>query len=73
MNRAALFNLPFINNYNPGSKRFVSMSRTQAFLGYNFYPRLNSIYTNLVEAIAKKDYRYLGANLEKSLATKLFG
>lgn len=72
MNRAVLFDLPFIKSYNPGKRRFVSMSRTQAFLGYNFYPRLNSIYTNLVEAMAKKDYRYLGANLEKTLVSKLF-
>ena len=63
MSRAALFQLPFIRDYNPCKLRFMSISRAETFLGYNFYPRLNVIYNNLVEAVARKDHRYLNANL----------
>ena len=48
MNRAALFDLPFLVSHNCRHKKFISLNRAETFLGYNFYPRLNNIYTNLV-------------------------
>ena len=64
MSRNALFDLPFLWSYNPYKRKFMTLERAQVFLGYNFYPRLNNIYTNLVEAIAKKNYRYISGNVE---------
>ena len=72
MKKAALFDLPFLWSYNPGKRKFVTLSRAQVFLGYNFYPRLNNIYINLVEAIAKKNYRYISSIAESKLASKIF-
>lgn len=59
---STLFNLPFIKSYKCPTPNFITTSKIQTFLGSNFYPRLNSIYTNLIEAIAKKNYRYLSTS-----------
>jgi hypothetical protein len=59
---STFFNLPFIKTYNGPNRNFITSSKIQTFLGFNFYSRLNSIYTNLVEAIGKKDYRYIGTS-----------
>ena len=71
MNRGALFHLPFLQDYNPLYRSFLPVSRTEVFLRASFYPRLNNIYINLLDAISKKNYRYLSANLEASLAAQL--
>lgn len=61
---SSLFTLPFLYNYNTGPRKFITIAKVHNFLGYNFYSRLNSIYENLVEAFAKKNYRYLEVSLE---------
>mgnify|MGYP006872374773 CR=1 FL=1 len=61
---SSLFTLPFLYNYNTGTRKFITIAKVHNFLGYNFYSRLNSIYENLVEALAKKNYRYLEVSLE---------
>lgn len=56
-----LFALPFVRSFSTGPKRFITLLKVQTFLGNNFYPRLNTIYGNLVEAIAKRNYQYIQA------------
>ena len=66
-----LFNLPFIQSYNSGRRRFLTIAKVQTFLGLNFYSRLSIIYDNLVEAIAKKNYKYLSSSFESKLGNQI--
>lgn len=63
-----LTKLPFIENFKPPKRKFITINRVQTFLGTNFYPRLNTIYTNICEAISKKNYRYIDSYFETSFA-----
>lgn len=66
-----IFNLPFINSFNTGSRRFITLAKVHTFLGINFYSKLNNIYVHLLESFAKKNYRYLSTSLEENLVSKL--
>lgn len=65
------FALPFIQNFQHPHKPFVTLNRIQTFLGGNFYVRLSTIYGNMVEAISKKNYRYINGCVESAFAKKL--
>lgn len=63
--------MPFIKTYNTGTRRFITIAKVQTFLGVSFYARLNNIHDNLVEAIAKKNYKYISDSFESGLASKI--
>lgn len=54
-----LFNLPCVKTYNKSSNNYIPLETVEMFLGRTFFPRVNNIYTNFIEAIASRNYKYL--------------